>query len=209
MSKREEENWLLRWAQRKAQQKAPRATEAPQRADAVGDASPDGTAKDSAVPESIAPADSPGRQNSQDPVQDPVEALPPVESLTYESDFTPYLAPGVPEELRQQALRKLWRSDPVLANLDGLNDYDEDYSMIGKLEEVVETFYQAGQRMVGSVEGAANNSDSNADKSAGTAIEGSPRANDSQDKSSILRKETKGVPGAAIDGSQEKEEKVW
>ena len=31
---------------------------------------------------------------------------------------------GVPEFLKKQALRKLWLSSPILANLDGLNDYD-------------------------------------------------------------------------------------
>jgi hypothetical protein len=56
-----------------------------------------------------------------------IEDLPDIESLTYESDFTVFMAKGVPKALRNQALKKLWRSDPVLANLDGLNDYDLDY----------------------------------------------------------------------------------
>jgi hypothetical protein len=42
---------------------------------------------------------------------------------------------GVPEALRNRALRKLWLSDPVLANLDGLNDYDEDF--VAELKEGV------------------------------------------------------------------------
>jgi hypothetical protein len=37
------------------------------------------------------------------------------------------MAKGVPKALRNQALKKLWRSNPILANLDGLNDYDLDY----------------------------------------------------------------------------------
>ncbi|MFQ5765526.1 MAG: DUF3306 domain-containing protein, partial [Rhodospirillales bacterium] len=49
--------------------------------------------------------------------------------LDKDSDFTPFMAENVPEFLRRQALRVLWRSDPVLANLDGLNDYDEDFSL--------------------------------------------------------------------------------
>ncbi len=56
-----------------------------------------------------------------------VEDLPDIESLTYESDFTVFLAKGVPKALRSRALKKLWRSDPILANLDGLNDHDLDY----------------------------------------------------------------------------------
>ncbi len=60
-----------------------------------------------------------------------VEDLPDIESLTCESDFTVFLAKGVPQALRSQALKKLWRSNPVLANLDGLNDQDLDYRYIG------------------------------------------------------------------------------
>ena len=53
--------------------------------------------------------------------------LPDIDSLDKESDYSVFLKEGVPEELTRLALRKLWRSDPVLAVLDGLNDYDEDY----------------------------------------------------------------------------------
>jgi hypothetical protein len=45
---------------------------------------------------------------------------------------------AVPEELRRLALRKLWRSDPVLANVDGLNDYDLDYTKLGADTRVTE-----------------------------------------------------------------------
>jgi len=50
-----------------------------------------------------------------------------LESLTYESDFTVFMKRGVPEALKNAALRKLWRSNPTLAVLDGLNDYDTDF----------------------------------------------------------------------------------
>lgn len=50
--------------------------------------------------------------------------LPDIDSLDGESDFSVFMRDGVPEDLRRLALRKLWASDPVYANLDGLNDYD-------------------------------------------------------------------------------------
>ncbi|TCD11908.1 DUF3306 domain-containing protein [Oricola cellulosilytica] len=50
-----------------------------------------------------------------------------IDSLSYEDDFKVFLKRGVPEALKKQALRKLWRSNPILANLDGLNDYDDDF----------------------------------------------------------------------------------
>ena len=50
-----------------------------------------------------------------------------LESLDYESDFQLFLKKGVPEALKNAAMQKLWRSNPVLSVLDGLNDYDADY----------------------------------------------------------------------------------
>ena len=55
------------------------------------------------------------------------DELPDIDSLDAESDFTPFMQAGVPENLQRLALRKLWNSNPILANIDGLNDYDEDF----------------------------------------------------------------------------------
>jgi len=66
-----------------------------------------------------------------------VAELPPVETLDGDSDYTGFLADGVPEELTRAALRRLWRTDPVFANLDGLNDYDEDFSIITPIARAV------------------------------------------------------------------------
>ncbi len=56
-----------------------------------------------------------------------------------------FLRKGVSEEIRRKALRVLWRSDPVLANLDGLNDYDEDFRATGALARVARTAYRVGK----------------------------------------------------------------
>ena len=53
--------------------------------------------------------------------------LPEIDSLDKDSDFSVFLRDGVPEELKRLALRKLWRTDPVFAVIDGLDDYDDDY----------------------------------------------------------------------------------
>ena len=58
----------------------------------------------------------------------PEADLPDVESLDYDSDYLGFMAEGVSEDLRKRALRRLWRSNPILANVDGLNDYDEDFT---------------------------------------------------------------------------------
>lgn len=64
---------------------------------------------------------------------DPVDAseLPPVESLGPGSDFSVFMRAGVPKELRLQALRKLWVSDPDFLNYKTLADYDWDYNAPG------------------------------------------------------------------------------
>ncbi|MDF1606838.1 DUF3306 domain-containing protein [Hoeflea sp. YIM 152468] len=51
-----------------------------------------------------------------------------LDEVEYGFDFSIFLKRGVPDLLRKKALRKFFNSSPVLANLDGLNDYDEDYN---------------------------------------------------------------------------------
>ena len=53
--------------------------------------------------------------------------LPDPAAMKAGDDFTGFMSREVPEHLRRQALRTLWRSNPVLACVDGLNEYDDDY----------------------------------------------------------------------------------
>jgi len=76
-----------------------------------------------------------------------LEDLPDIETLDKDSDFTPFLNVNVPDQLRRLALKKLWASDPVFASLDGLNDYDEDYSALGMIVEKVSSVFQLGKGM--------------------------------------------------------------
>lgn len=50
------------------------------------------------------------------------------DSLGYDSDYEQFMEADVPDDVRNTALRKLWVSNPVLANMDGLDDYCEDYT---------------------------------------------------------------------------------
>jgi hypothetical protein len=45
-------------------------------------------------------------------------------------------------------LRKLWLSDPIFANLDGLNDYDENFNLIDKIIAAADTNYKVGRGML-------------------------------------------------------------
>ncbi|MDH3234579.1 MAG: DUF3306 domain-containing protein [Alphaproteobacteria bacterium] len=78
------------------------------------------------------------------PAIDPAD-LPDIESLNKDSDYSVFMQEGVPDALRNLALRKLFMSNPMFSVLDGLNDYDEDYSMIGIVSQKVTTAYKAGR----------------------------------------------------------------
>ena len=84
-----------------------------------------------------------------------VANLPPLESLTSGSDFRPFMAEKVPSFIRRKALHILWRSNPIFAHLDGLNDYDEDFNIIDKLIDAAsDSFYQVGKGIVNEEEEA-------------------------------------------------------
>lgn len=71
-------------------------------------------------------------QPTEDGIPAQAEEFPDIDTLTYESNFAVFLGKTVPAALQRKALAKLWRSDPVLANLDGLNDYQDDYRFIAE-----------------------------------------------------------------------------
>jgi len=75
---------------------------------------------------------------------DPAD-LPDIESLDKDSDYSVFMQEGVPDALRSLALRKLFMSNPIFSVLDGLNDYDEDYSMLGIVAQKVATAYKPGR----------------------------------------------------------------
>ena len=62
--------------------------------------------------------------------------MPDVESLTEDSDFSGFMSSGVSDELRNLALRKLFKA-PVFNIRDGLDEYDEDYTYFEKLGDIV------------------------------------------------------------------------
>lgn len=74
--------------------------------------------------------------------------LPDPDSLIMGDDFKAFMSKTVPAHLRKRALRTLWRSNPVLACVDGLNDYDDDYLAGSFGQEPIKTAYQVGKGML-------------------------------------------------------------
>lgn len=62
--------------------------------------------------------------------------MPDLATLSEESDFSGFMSPGVSDELRNLALRKLFHA-PVFNIRDGFDDYDEDYTSFEKLGDIV------------------------------------------------------------------------
>jgi hypothetical protein len=128
MAKEEDGRFLKRWSQRKLEQ-----AEAPEK---------------DAAEEAARPADPEAEEARRRELEEYVRNLPDPESLDYESDFTAFFKEGVPDELRVRALRRLWRSNPALANLDGLIDYGGDYTNAAVSAGVVRTIYKVGRGMI-------------------------------------------------------------
>jgi hypothetical protein len=137
---------LSRWSQRKAAARRGVPAE-----DAGADPRRD---EEAAAPAAQLPASAASEMEANPAAEQAEEmpALPPVEELTAESDYTVFLGDKVPEAIKRAALNKLWRSDPVLANLDGLNDYDEDYNLANSLITSVQTAYKVGKGYVDEAE---------------------------------------------------------
>jgi hypothetical protein len=74
--------------------------------------------------------------------------LPDPEAMQQGDDFAAFMSREVPERLRRKALRTLWRSNPVLACVDGLNDYDDDFTIGATGNGPIKTAYQVGKGML-------------------------------------------------------------
>lgn len=198
---RGEDGFLSRWARRKQDVREAEEREAalaPEPSDA------EALAREQALADPEQRDVPPDEETKQRWIEE-LEAID-IETLTYDSDFTVFMKSWVPGALRQKALRKLWNSNPALAVLDGLNDYDLDYTdkamkagtvvssyMPGRgyasLEEVVEKV----EALAGDTDGAAeddlpvfeDDAQEVADRSADDVDEASvaPAAEDDQDRS--------------------------
>jgi hypothetical protein len=82
----------------------------------------------------------------------PVE-LPPVETLTRDSDYSLFMRGDVASDLRSQALRKLWTLDPHFATIDISECHSIDFNAVQCFPEGLKnTIYRVGSGMVEAVE---------------------------------------------------------
>jgi hypothetical protein len=172
----QDDSFFIRWSRRK---QAARQARPGQAADEQPHATGNGHAE-SAIGSAGADARTDGppevsKQNSTETAADEQDTIPrdlagvDIDALNYESDFTRFMQNDVPEALRRRALRQLWRSDPILANVDGLNDYDDDFTDTALAVKVLQTAHKVGRGYLDDDEDAAA---VQADPDEGTSSEG-------------------------------------
>ncbi len=62
--------------------------------------------------------------------------MPPIESLNEDSDYSPFMSPGVSDSLRRLALRKMFLSSKYNFT-DGLDDYADDFTKFAPLGNII------------------------------------------------------------------------
>jgi Protein of unknown function (DUF3306) len=143
----EPENFIARWSRRKrAAAQEVEATKPATAPDTAAERAPD-TQRDArdAVP-------APKGELPERPF-DPA-SLPPLESITAESDIRAFLAPGVPAELTRAALRRAWAADPKIRDFVGLAENAWDFNAPGSIAgfgplEMTDELRREVARMVG------------------------------------------------------------
>ena len=157
------QNPLRRWSARKAKARREEAL----------------TSEAEAVEQSVAPEAPAVPVESEENVPAAAgEPLPDIDSLDADSDYTVFMGEGVPEHLKRLALRKLWLSDPVLANVDGLVDYGEDFTVSELMGDAVKTAYRVGKGFVDEVEELAEDEDHGEEQGEGEVAASTPDEDD-------------------------------
>src|SRR5882672_11872009 len=106
----DDKGFLARWSQRKQEAKQPERDARVADVDAAA-----GSAPEAEVPQEF-----------------DLSSLPSLDELTPETDITTFLRKGVPEHLRNAALRKSWALDPAIRNyVNPALDYAYDWNTPG------------------------------------------------------------------------------
>jgi Protein of unknown function (DUF3306) len=154
----EPENFIARWARRKAAAQDAEASPAAAPAAAATPADGgDGDRKENDAAPTLG-----GTFEPSPAAFDPAK-LPPIESITAQTDIRAFLAPGVPAHLTRAALRRAWASDPKIRDFVGLSENSWDFNApdaiagFGPLEMTDELRAQVARMLGGGVAGEAPN----------------------------------------------------
>ena len=71
--------------------------------------------------------------------------LPEPDTLKLGDTVEKFMNNRVPERIRARALRAFWKTNPLLANIDGLDEYCDDYTDAAMVVENLQTIYEVGK----------------------------------------------------------------
>ncbi|QIE55607.1 DUF3306 domain-containing protein [Pikeienuella piscinae] len=127
-----EDDFLSRWSRRKRDAEAGVAPddEPPAPPNGAQEGSPEGT-----------------DQRSDEEILEALGLKHP-DALEPGDDVRGFMQAAAPERLRRMALRRLWRLNPVLANLDGLVDHGDDFTDAATVRADMKTLYRVGAGML-------------------------------------------------------------
>jgi hypothetical protein len=114
----EPENFVVRWSRLKRQSDREAVPEADAKHDAPAAGHKLGAEDEPADASAVKPPA---------PAFDPA-SLPPIESITAETDIRAFLQSGVPAELTRAALRRVWTTDPAIRDFIGIAENQWDFT---------------------------------------------------------------------------------
>lgn len=144
--------FLARWSRRKAAARRGRPEVEPTRDEAPATPGRE-TGSEATLPDEPADRQPVAARTGDERLAEP-PALPDPDTLDATSDFSVFMRPGVPAELRRRALRRLWKVNPIIATPDGLDDYYvvNDFSDASTVVADLKTLYRVGRGMVAALE---------------------------------------------------------
>lgn len=119
----EQENFVSRWSRRKQEANDPVAVDQKSAVALAFDRDDDSDTASLEVAEAV------------EPVLTDAD-MPAIETLHEDSDFSGFMSIGVSDELRNLALKKLFKA-AVFNVRDGLDEYDEDYTSFESLGDII------------------------------------------------------------------------
>jgi hypothetical protein len=127
-----------------------------------------------APPPVASPPNAVAEEQKKKPDDIDLSQLPSIDSLGKDSDYSMFMRKGVPEDLRRQALRRMWQSDPVLSAPDALDMHNLDYNNVPTFPEGLKTLFRVGRGMIDAATEAQEEAAAAAQKNAPDAVKEAP-----------------------------------
>jgi len=145
-------------------------------------------------------------EKAADPNASPPE-LPPVDKLTFESDYRDFMHPKVGDDVRRAALKKLF-SDPHFSAIDMMDVYIDDYSQNDPIPAAMLKQLRQAQKILDWASGKDDAAEETAEaKPAGSPVDVA-RIEDGQSTAPVAAGPMSGEAGSAPDAVPVRDEEA-